>query len=185
MKTVLVKTVLVTRAIATLALLGVSMAATTLYAEPGTERGAVAPTATKDIVATAVEAGHFKTLVKALEAAGLAETLKGKGPFTVFAPSDEAFARLPSGTLDNLLKPENKEKLKAVLLMHVVPGNLLIADMKKVKDATTSGGAKVEVTHHLLTGVHIGTAKDMAHVENSDIHASNGVVHVIDKVILP
>ena len=114
--------------------------------------------------------GHFKTLVRALEAAGLAETLKGKGPFTVFAPFGEAFARLPSGTLDNLLKPENKEKLKAVLLMHVVPGNLLIADMKKVKDATTSGGAKVEVTHHLLTGVHIGTAKDMAHVENSDIH---------------
>jgi uncharacterized surface protein with fasciclin (FAS1) repeats len=179
------KTVLVTRAIPMLALLGVSMAATTLYAEPRTERGTVAPAATKDIVATAVEAGHFKTLVKALEAAGLAETLKGKGPFTVFAPSDEAFAKLPSGTLDNLLKPENKERLKAVLLMHVVPEDLLIADVKKIKEAKTVGGARVEVTHHLLTGVHIGTAKEMAHVQNSDIHASNGVLHVIDKVIMP
>ena len=179
------KTVLVTRAIPMLALLGVSMAATTLYAEPRTERGTVAPAATKDIVATAVEAGHFKTLVKALEAAGLAETLKGKGPFTVFAPSDEAFAKLPSGTLDNLLKPENKERLKAVLLMHVVPEDLLIADVKKIKEAKTAGGVNLEVTHHLLTGVHIGTAKGMVHVQNSDIHASNGVIHVIDKVILP
>ena len=143
------------------------------------------PGVTKDIVTTAVESGHFKTLTKALEAAGLIETLKGTGPFTVFAPSDEAFAKLPSGTLENLLKPENKDTLKAVLLMHVVPGDLLIADVKKIKDATTAAGTKVEVTHHLLTGVHIGTAKEMAHVQNSDIHASNGVIHVIDKVILP
>jgi uncharacterized surface protein with fasciclin (FAS1) repeats len=132
-----------------------------------------------------VEAGHFKTLAKALEAAGLVETLKGKGPFTVFAPSDEAFEKLPSGTLDNLLKPENKEKLKAILLTHVVPGDLLIADVKKIKEAKTAGGVNLEVTHHLLTGVHIGTAKEMVHVQNSDIHASNGVIHVIDKVILP
>ena len=172
-------------AIAMLALIGVSMAATSVYAAPGSERAAGAHGATKDVVETAVEAGHFKTLVKALEVAGLVETLKGKGPFTVFAPSDEAFAKLPSGTLDNLLKPENKEKLKAVLLMHVVPQDLLIADVKKIKDAKTVGGAKVDVTYNMLTGVHIGTAKEMAHVQNSDIHATNGVIHVIDTVILP
>lgn len=179
------KSCVLTCALATVALLGVSMAATDAYAEPSSERAAGTPGATKDVVVTAVEAGHFKTLVKALEAAGLVETLKGKGPFTVFAPSDEAFAKLPSGTVENLLKPENKEKLKAILLMHVVPEDLLIADVKKIKDAKTAGGAKVDVTYHLLTGVHIGTAKEMAHVQNSDIHASNGVIHVIDKVILP
>lgn len=179
------KSFVVTCALATVALLGVSMAATTASAEPGIERGPGAQGATKDVVATAVEAGHFKTLVKALEAAGLVDTLKGKGPFTVFAPSDEAFAKLPSGTLESLLKPENKEKLKAILLMHVVPDDLLIADVKKMKDAKTVGGAKVDVTYNMLTGVHIGTAKEMAHVQNSDIHATNGVIHVIDKVILP
>jgi uncharacterized surface protein with fasciclin (FAS1) repeats len=179
------KSFLLTCALATVALLGVSMAATTASAEPGIERGPGAQGATKDVVATAVEAGHFKTLVKALEAAGLVDTLKGKGPFTVFAPSDEAFAKLPSGTLESLLKPENKEKLKAILLMHVVPDDLLIADVKKMKDAKTVGGAKVDVTYNMLTGVHIGTAKEMAHVQNSDIHATNGVIHVIDKVILP
>jgi uncharacterized surface protein with fasciclin (FAS1) repeats len=179
------KSFLVIRAIAMAALIAVSMAATNAYAEPGSERAGEAPGATKDVVATAVETGHFKTLCKALEAAGLVETLKGAGPFTVFAPSDEAFAKLPSGTLDNLLKPENKEKLKAILLMHVVPGDLLIADVKKIKQAKTAGGANLEVTHHLLTGVHIGTPKEMVHVQNSDIHATNGVIHVIDKVILP
>ncbi len=168
-----------------LALLGVSMAATTLYANPGSERAGGTRGATKDVVATAVEAGHFKTLVRALEAADLAETLKGKGPFTVFAPSDDAFARLPSGALENLLKPENKEKLKAILLMHVVPEDLLIADVKKIKDAKTIGGTKVDVTYNILTGVHIGTAKEMSHVQNSDIHATNGVIHVIDRVIMP
>jgi uncharacterized surface protein with fasciclin (FAS1) repeats len=179
------KSLMLTYALAMLALFAVSMAATNAYAEPGTERAAGAQGATKDVVATAVEAGHFKTLVKALEAAGLVDTLKGKGPFTVFAPSDEAFAKLPSGTLENLLKPESKEKLKAILLMHVVPDDLLITDVKRIKDAKTAGGAKVDVTYNMLTGVHIGTAKEMAHVQNSDIHATNGVVHVIDKVILP
>ena len=168
-----------------LALLGLGMAAALSHAAPGDEQAAGTRGATKDVVATAVESGHFKTLAKALEAAGLVETLKGKGPFTVFAPSDEAFAKLPAGTLENLLKPENKEKLKAILLMHVVPEDLLIADVKKIKEAKTAGGAKVDVTYNLLTGVHIGTAKEMAHVQNSDIHASNGVVHVLDKVILP
>jgi uncharacterized surface protein with fasciclin (FAS1) repeats len=179
------KSVLIICGIGMVALLAVSMAATNVNAEPGVERGPGAQGATKDVVATAIETGHFKTLVKALEAAGLVETLKGTGPFTVFAPSDEAFAKLPSGTLENLLKPENKEQLKAVLLMHVVPADLLIADVKKIKDAKTAGGAKVDVTYNLLTGVHIGTAKVMAHVQNSDIHATNGVIHVIDKVILP
>ena len=129
--------------------------------------------------------GHFKTLAKPIEAARLVETLKDKGPFTVFAPSDDAFAKLPSGTLDALLKPENKEKLRAILLMHVVPQELLIADVKKIQEAKTAGGAKLEVTHNLLTGVHIGTPKEMAHVQNSDIHATNGVIHVIDKGIMP
>jgi uncharacterized surface protein with fasciclin (FAS1) repeats len=173
------------RVLTSLVLLGLGAAATPGHADPGGERAAAAPGATKDVVATAIEAGHFKTLAKALEAAGLVETLKGKGPFTVFAPSDEAFEKLPPGALENLLKPENKEKLKATLLMHVVPEDLLIADVKKIKEAKTAGGGKVEVTYNLLTGVHIGNAKTMAHVQNSDIHASNGVVHVLDKVILP
>jgi uncharacterized surface protein with fasciclin (FAS1) repeats len=168
-----------------LALVLVGMATVRIDAAPSLERDAATAGATQDVVATAVECGHFKTLTKALEAAGLTATLKGKGPFTVFAPSDEAFARLPSGALVNLLKPENKEGLKAILLMHVVPGDLLIADVKKLKDAKTAGGEKVELTNHLLTGVHIGTRKHMAHVENSDIHASNGVIHVIDTVIMP
>jgi uncharacterized surface protein with fasciclin (FAS1) repeats len=179
------KSFAVTCAIVMVALVGLSTPEPIARANPGSERAAEVPGVTKDIVTTAVESGHFKTLTKALEAAGLIETLKGTGPFTVFAPSDEAFAKLPSGTLENLLKPENKDKLKAILLMHVVPGDLLIADVKKLKDATTAAGTKVDVTHHLLTGVHIGTAKEMAHVQNSDIHASNGVIHVIDKVILP
>lgn len=168
-----------------LALLSVSMATVGSFADPVGERPAGTPGATKDVVTTAVESGHFKTLAKALEAAGLIETLKGKGPFTVFAPSDEAFAKLPAGSLENLLKPENKEKLKAILLMHVVPEDLLIADVKKIKDAKTAGGGKLDVTYNILTGVHIGTAKEMAHVQNSDLHASNGVIHVIDKVIMP
>jgi uncharacterized surface protein with fasciclin (FAS1) repeats len=179
------KSVLIICGIGMVALLAVSMVATNVNADPGVERPAGVQAATKDIVTTAVEAGHFKTLTKALEAAQLVETLKGKGPYTVFAPSDEAFAKLPSGTLDNLLKSENREKLKAVLLMHVVPGDLLIADVKKTKELTTVGGTKVAVTHNPVTGVHIGTAKEMAHVENSDIHASNGVIHIIDKVIMP
>jgi len=167
------------------ALLVASMAAANLFADPGTTPKTGAMEATKDLIGTLQESGHFKTLVKAIEAAGLVETLKGKGPFTVFAPSDEAFAKLPAGTLDDLLKPANKEKLKSVLLAHVVPGHLLISDVKKIKEASTSGGTMLKVTHHLLTGVHIGTAKEMVRVQNSDIHATNGVIHVLDKVILP
>lgn len=182
------KTMKATRAFGVLALVVSSMLASGVQAAPtGGQATHAAATTDKmhDVVTTAVESGHFKTLAKALEAAGLAETLKGKGPFTVFAPTDEAFAQLPSGTLDNLLKPENKDKLKAILSLHVVPGEQLMANVRKMKDVTTLGGTKVEVTHHLLTGVHIGTAKGMAHVKNSDIKATNGVLHVIDKVLTP
>lgn len=99
----------------------------------------------KDIVTTAVEAGSFKTLAAALKAAGLVQTLQGKGPFTVFAPSDEAFAKLPAGTVETLLKPENKQRLIAVLTYHVVPGKVLAADVVKLKAAATVNGQRVDV----------------------------------------
>lgn len=179
------KRILVPSAVAMSALLGIGMAVTTVNADPGSERATGVAERTKDVVATVAESGHFKTFMKAVEAADLADMLAGAGAFTVFVPSDEAFAKLPSGTLDELLKPENKDRLKAVLLTHVVPGHILIAEIKRMNHARTSGGTTLRMTHHLLTGVHIGTAKDMAHVQNSDIDASNGVIHVIDKVIVP
>lgn len=132
----------------------------------------------KDIVATAVEAGSFKTLAKALTAAGLVETLQGKGPFTVFAPTDDAFAKLPEGTLDGLLK--DKEKLKAVLTYHVVAGKVLSGDVVKLAEAKTVQGQAVKIT------VADGKVKvDQANVTKVDIACSNGVIHVIDAVILP
>ena len=132
-----------------------------------------------DIVAVASGAGSFKTLVTAVKAAGLVETLQGKGPFTVFAPTDEAFAKLPAGTVENLLKPENKEKLVAILTYHVVPGKVMAADVKTMKAKTVNGqelsikveGGKVTV--------------DNANVIKTDVAASNGVIHVIDTVVLP
>ncbi len=134
----------------------------------------------KDIVDTAVGAGSFKTLVAAVKAAGLVETLKGKGPFTVFAPTDEAFAKLPKGTVENLLKPENKEQLVAVLTYHVVSGKVMAADVVKLKEAKTVQGSKVKVT------VDGGTVMiDKAKVVKTDIGCTNGVIHVIDAVILP
>ncbi len=136
-----------------------------------------------DIVETAVGAGTFKTLAAALGAAELVGTLKGEGPFTVFAPTDEAFAKLPAGTVESLLKPENKEKLKAVLLLHVVPGSVMAADVVKLKEAKTAGGKTVTISTD--DGVKVGTAKGMAKVTKTDIKASNGVIHVIDAVILP
>lgn len=136
-----------------------------------------------DIVDTAVSAGTFKTLAAALGAAELVDTLKGKGPFTVFAPSDEAFAKLPKGTVEDLLKPENKEKLKAVLLLHVVPGSVLAADVVKLKEAKTAGGKMVTIGTE--GGVTVGTASGKAKVVKTDIKAKNGVIHVIDSVILP
>jgi uncharacterized surface protein with fasciclin (FAS1) repeats len=134
-----------------------------------------------NIVETAVAAGQFKTLAAALEAAGLIDTLTGEGPFTVFAPTDEAFAKLPAGTVDSLLKPENKEKLKAILLYHVVPGNVTAKQVMKLNGRTvkTVEGASVKVnTTH-------GVKVNDANVTKTDIHASNGVIHVIDTVLLP
>jgi uncharacterized surface protein with fasciclin (FAS1) repeats len=136
--------------------------------------------ANKDIVDTAVTAGQFTTLAAALDAADLVDTLKGPGPFTVFAPTDEAFAKLPAGTLEDLLKPENKAKLAAILTYHVVPGTVMAADVVELKEAKTVNGKMVEVTTKDGT-VMINDAK----VTSTDIVASNGVIHVIDTVILP
>ena len=134
----------------------------------------------KDIVDTAVGAGSFKTLVAAVQAAGLVDTLKGAGPFTVFAPTDEAFAKLPAGTVESLLKPENKDKLVAVLTYHVVPGKVMAADVVKLTEAPTVQGAKAKVK--VVDG---GVMIDGAKVVKTDIVTSNGVIHVIDAVILP
>ncbi len=135
--------------------------------------------AKKDIVDTAVEAGSFSTLVAAVQAADLVDTLKGDGPFTVFAPTDEAFAALPEGTVENLLKPENKEQLIAVLTYHVVPGKVMSSDLSDDMSATTVQGSDVVID--LDNGVMV----EEASVVSADIETSNGVIHVIDKVILP
>lgn len=132
----------------------------------------------KDIVDTAVAAGNFKTLAKALEVAGLIDTLKGAGPFTVFAPTDEAFAKLPAGTVAALLK--DKEKLTKILLYHVVSGNVLAKDVVKLNSAKTVQGSSVKIT------VKDGKVMvDNANVIKADIGATNGTIHVIDSVILP
>ena len=134
----------------------------------------------KDIVDTAVGADAFSTLVAAVKAAGLVETLKSDGPFTVFAPTNEAFAKLPEGTVETLLKPENKDKLIAVLTYHVVPGKVMAADVVKLKNAKTVQGGEVDIV------VADGKVKvDNANVVKTDIECSNGVIHVIDAVILP
>ncbi len=133
----------------------------------------------KDIVDPAVEAGSFTTLVAAVEAAGLVETLKSEGPFTVFAPTDEAFAALPAGTVEDLLKPENKDQLVAILTYHVVPGKVMSGDLSDgMMAATVQGG---EITVDLDSGVMVNDAT----VTTADIETSNGVIHVIDKVIMP
>ena len=137
-------------------------------------------TETHDIVDTAVAAGSFTTLVAAVTAAGLVETLKGPGPFTVFAPSDDAFAKLPAGTVDDLVKPENKEKLTAILTLHVLSGAVHAADIagKTVHPASVNGEAlDVDGTD----GVTVNGAK----VTSADIECTNGVIHVIDTVLLP
>jgi len=134
----------------------------------------------QDIVDTAVSAGAFNTLVKAVQAADLVDTLKGDGPFTVFAPSDEAFARLPAGTLDNLLKPENKSQLQAILTYHVLPGKVMSSDAAMVSSAKTVNGQSFKITKSAD-----GLMVDEANVVNADILASNGVIHVIDRVIVP
>lgn len=134
----------------------------------------------KDIVDTAAANEQFSTLVAAVQAAGLVETLKGDGPFTVFAPTNDAFAKLPAGTVENLLKPENKDQLVAVLTYHVLPGKVMAADIagKELSTATVQGSmVDIDATN--------GVMVDGATVTTADIEASNGVIHVIDTVILP
>jgi uncharacterized surface protein with fasciclin (FAS1) repeats len=136
--------------------------------------------AEKDVVDTAIAAGQFETLAAALEAAGLVATLKGTGPFTVFAPTDEAFAKLPAGTVENLLKPENKQKLTAVLTYHVVAGKVMAADVAGLDQAKSVNGKMIDIE------VEGSTVKvNDAAVTAADIAASNGVIHVIDEVIMP
>jgi uncharacterized surface protein with fasciclin (FAS1) repeats len=138
-----------------------------------------AEAATKNIVEVAVSAGSFTTLVAAVKAAGLVETLSGPGPFTVFAPTDEAFAKLPAGTVESLLKPENKAKLVSILTYHVVAGKVMAADVKTMMAKTVQGSeASIKVDAGAVT-------IDAAKVVKTDIAASNGVIHVIDTVIMP
>ena len=133
----------------------------------------------KDIVDTAVGAGSFTTLVAAVQAAGLVDTLKSEGPFTVFAPTDEAFAALPEGTVATLLLPENKEQLISILTYHVVPGKVMSGDLSNGMTATTVQGSDVTIM------VNDGVSINGANVTTADVEASNGVIHVIDSVILP
>jgi uncharacterized surface protein with fasciclin (FAS1) repeats len=150
--------------------------------------GAAAPTFAQsymqesrpDIVEVATSAGSFTTLVTALKAAGLVEVLQGKGPFTVFAPTDEAFAKLPAGTVEDLLKPENKEKLQAILTYHVVAGRVMASDVAGISSAETVQGQSLTVS------VQNGAPMvDNAKIIQTDIAASNGVIHVIDSVVIP
>jgi uncharacterized surface protein with fasciclin (FAS1) repeats len=145
------------------------------------EARAAAPQQNKsDIVDTAASAGQFNTLVAAVKAAGLVDTLKGEGPFTVFAPTDEAFAKLPSGTVENLLKPENKEKLVAVLTYHVVPAKAMAKDVAGMSSAKTVNGKELR-----LRAAGGKVMVNDATVVKADLGASNGVIHVIDSVLLP
>ena len=136
----------------------------------------------RDIVDTAAQAGQFKTLVAAVKAAGLVDTLKGEGPFTIFAPTDKAFAKLPKGTVESLLKPENKDKLVAILTYHAVPGTVMAADVAKLPD-----GARVKTVNgqELVVRNKKGVRVNNARVTKADIVCSNGVIHVIDTVLLP
>jgi uncharacterized surface protein with fasciclin (FAS1) repeats len=152
-------------------------------ADTASEPSAMAEAETKDIVDTAIEAGQFDTLVAAVEAAGLVETLKGEGPYTVFAPTDDAFAALPAGTLDTLLEPANQDQLSGILTYHVVPGSVLAADVEPGSVATVNGA---ELTFAVDEGVTISDAQGgEAQVVTTDIVTSNGVIHVIDAVLLP
>ena len=134
---------------------------------------------TKNIVETAIAAGSFKTLATALTAAGLVETLTGAGPFTVFAPTDDAFAKIPAATLTDLLKPENKEKLTGILTYHVVAGKVMAADVVKLTTAKTVNGQEVKID--ATNGVKINDST----VTTADIEAGNGVIHIIDTVLMP
>ena len=164
---------------------GITSAAAVIVTVAALALGSTFARASKsDIVDTAVAAGQFKTLAAALNAAGLVETLKGPGPFTVFAPTDAAFAKLPAGTVEDLLKPysghENKAKLTAILTYHVVPGAVMAEQVTKLDEAKTVNGAMVKVS--AMNGKVMINDAD---VEKADIETSNGVIHVIDKVLLP
>lgn len=148
-----------------------------LNASAGAHSSAPAP---KDIVDTAVNAGSFNTLAAALQAAGLVDALKGEGPFTVFAPTDDAFAKLPEGTVENLLKPENIDQLKAVLTYHVVAGKIMSGDIGSGAQPATLQGSTIDVV-----ASDSGVTVNGANVVSADVGASNGVIHVIDAVILP
>lgn len=167
----------------TLAAVAAIAATSTVYAahhEDGDAMHTDATMAKADIVDTAVAAGSFSTLVAAVQAAGLVDTLKGEGPFTVFAPTDEAFAALPEGTVESLLEPENKDKLVAILTYHVIPGKVMSADIagKELMVESVEGS---EIDIDATDGVMV----DDATVVKADIETSNGVIHVIDKVIMP
>jgi uncharacterized surface protein with fasciclin (FAS1) repeats len=155
--------------------LSTAMLAAVLTLAAGTARAAE-----KDLVDTAVSAGSFQTLAKALQAAGLVDTLKGTGPFTVFAPTDEAIAKLPAGTLESLLKPENKATLAAILRYHVVPGRIAASEVTKMTSAKTANGQELTISS---AGGRVKV--DAASVVKADVQASNGVIHVIDTVVLP
>ncbi len=173
--------------IAAFALIGVACTGETAPATPAPAPVAEAPAApapveTKDIVDTAVGAGQFTTLVAAVQAAGLVETLKGPGPFTVFAPTDAAFAALPAGTVEDLLKPENKAKLTAILTYHVLPAEVMSSAIgATATDVATVEGKTVKVDGSTAGKVMVNDAT----VVTADVDASNGVIHVIDKVLLP
>ena len=159
--------------LAAAALFAVGLSVSNVLVSPASAAG-------NTIVDTAIKAGQFKTLVAALTAADLVATLKGDGPFTVFAPTDAAFAALPAGTVEDLLKPENKAKLVAILTYHVVPGKIMAADLAgKKMSAKTAQGGMLEV--NAMSGVMINNAT----VTTADIPSDNGVIHVIDKVLLP
>ncbi len=172
-----------TNQILTAAVLAVSLTLTpSLSAGECTASKNASATATaecKDIVAVAAGADNFKTLVAAVKAAGLVDTLQGKGPFTVFAPTDEAFAKLPAGTVENLLKPENKEKLVAILTYHVLAGKVMASDVKTMKAKSVNGK---ELSIKLDDGK---VTVDNAKVIKTDLAANNGVIHIIDTVVLP
>jgi uncharacterized surface protein with fasciclin (FAS1) repeats len=158
----------------------IATAATVVVAVAGLTLGSTFARASQDIVDTAVSAGQFKTLAAALNAAGLVKTLKGPGPYTVFAPTDAAFAKLPAGTVESLLKPENKAKLTAILTYHVVPGAVTAGQVSKLSEAKTVNGAMVKVS---AAGGKVMI--NDANVMKTDIETSNGIIHVIDSVILP
>jgi uncharacterized surface protein with fasciclin (FAS1) repeats len=152
-------------------------AAVLAFAVTAPAQAAPRKSALPDVVDTAVAAGSFKTLATALQAAGLVETLKGPGPFTVFAPTDEAFAKLPAGTLEALL--EDKQRLAAVLTYHVVPGRVMAADVVKLNSAKTVQGGSLAIR------TDQGVTVDGVKVVKTDIQAGNGVIHVIDAVLMP